>query len=470
MKTGLDGIWHDEMLDIEELIKQEPAFKPSRLNSLYSNFSRNKQLNPEGYQANIQAWKSLFIRIITTDAFGEGSVVSVSCQNLKEKLALPIYGVPLNLGGILQTFVDDHFLIPESLFLSAKESYFSTVSGHFGIGKLFSVANWLQWRSLHGFRVTRSDKLVVNERYIYWDEMTKLGNQIETIIEDKIVAKETHFGNLFTSKMLIEALKEEEHHKSISSVDFKLLLTYWSRDLKCCYTKDVNGITYVKWSTESDISDQDMSIINVKSTLINLEHKVGELEKRVKKIDYKTVLSQPKELRQSKLKQLMLSKNQLVKMLNNLNSQTMELSTILQKLDEARFNIDYVSTLKESMATLSKLNAKINVKDIDEIRLEVNEEIAKVDDHYNALVAEDKEIEDEIAEEVDKELAQLQKENEEKLNTLDSGKEAALNPDNSGSEELMRKLANLKIDDKKTPPLPSQASKADSKIQQPLTN
>ena len=44
------------MSDIETFIKSVPEFKESRLSSLYSNFEKNKVLNPEGYEANIYAW------------------------------------------------------------------------------------------------------------------------------------------------------------------------------------------------------------------------------------------------------------------------------------------------------------------------------------------------------------------------------------------------------------------------------
>ena len=104
------------MSTIEDIIKLIPAFKESRLNSLYSNFQKNKQLNPEGYEANIQAWKSLFTKIITSNKFEPESVVSIPTYNpsLKELLSLHPYNEPKNLSNILQEFVNDKFLIPAS--------------------------------------------------------------------------------------------------------------------------------------------------------------------------------------------------------------------------------------------------------------------------------------------------------------------------------------------------------------------
>lgn len=138
------------MSTIEDIIKLVPAFKESRLNSLYSNFQKNKQLNPEGYQANIRAWRTLFTKIITSEKFEPESVTSIPTYspNLKESLSLHPYNEPQNLNNILQEFVNDRFLIPASLYLTAKESYFITINSQLSISQYFSVNVWQQWRAL----------------------------------------------------------------------------------------------------------------------------------------------------------------------------------------------------------------------------------------------------------------------------------------------------------------------------------
>lgn len=222
------------MSTIEDIIKLVPAFKESRLNSLYSNFQKNKQLNPEGYQANIRAWRTLFTKIITSEKFEPESVTSIPTYspNLKESLSLHPYNEPQNLNNILQEFVNDRFLIPASLYLTAKESYFITINSQLSISQYFSVNVWQQWRALKNYSVVEQGRLV-DDRFIYWDELVRLGQKVAKIIETEVKG-DTYSSTLFNQNLLFDELSK---YMTITLVDYNLLLKHLSRDIGLLQTK-----------------------------------------------------------------------------------------------------------------------------------------------------------------------------------------------------------------------------------------
>lgn len=87
-----------------EFIKNRPEFTSSRLPSLYSDFSFLKNANPEGYQANVSAWKYAL-----QDAIWEGKIawnnhylILQYDNKLLTSLYMPNFGIPL---GMMETKV-----------------------------------------------------------------------------------------------------------------------------------------------------------------------------------------------------------------------------------------------------------------------------------------------------------------------------------------------------------------------------
>ena len=70
--------------DFEKFIRTVPDFKQSRLSSLYSNFEHNKTLNQIGYEANINAWKSLLIKLTTSKSILPKSIISLDTTGLND--------------------------------------------------------------------------------------------------------------------------------------------------------------------------------------------------------------------------------------------------------------------------------------------------------------------------------------------------------------------------------------------------
>lgn len=428
------------MSTIEDIIKLVPAFKESRLNSLYSNFQKNKQLNPEGYQANIRAWKTLFTKIITSDKFESESVTSIPTYspNLKESLSLHPYNEPQNLNNILQEFVNDRFLIPASLYLTAKENYFITISSQFSISQYFSMNAWQQWRALKNYSVVEQGRLV-DDRFIYWDELVRLGQKVAKIIETKVKG-DTYSSTLFNYNLLFDELSK---YMTITLVDYNLLLKHLSRDIGLLQTKDVNGIVYIKIS-QKEISPEDEAVIQVKQTIKNLETRIKEVESKLRSVDFRAVLSLPKDAQKSSLRQKMAMKANLLKLLNRNIDLELEMTTLLQKIDDANFNSVYFSVLESSGKTLSKLNNKLKVDDLDRVKTDIDEEISKEEEISDALAVEANDVD--VDEELKKMLAEDKAEKEPK-STKEKKSVEELNMSEEKEQELLSKLENLSVKD-----------------------
>lgn len=440
------------MSTIEDIIKLIPAFKESRLNSLYSNFQKNKQLNPEGYEANIQAWKSLFTKIITSNKFEPESVVSIPTYNpsLKELLSLHPYNEPKNLSNILQEFVNDKFLIPASLYTTAKESYFVTISGQFNISQYFSVNSWQQWRALESYSIVKQGRLV-DDRFIYWDELVKLGQKIAKVIETKVKG-DTYSSILFNHNLLFDEISK---HVAITSVDYDLLLKHLSRDVKLLQTKVIDGVTFIKISQE-EISPEDQAVVQVKQTINNLETRVKEVESKLNSIDFKSVLKLPKDAQKSSLRLKMAMKANLVKLLDKNVNLELEMTTLLQKINDSNFNSAYFSVLEASAKTLSKLNSQLKIDDVDRVKADIDEEIMKEEEIGDALAGEagDVDVDEELNKMLDEEekakeeTAKEENVKEEKAKNDNVEEEAKQqNADKEKERELLSRLENLTVDD-----------------------
>ncbi|KAI5965971.1 uncharacterized protein KGF55_001335 [Candida pseudojiufengensis] len=434
--------------NIEEIIRQTPLFKESRLNSLYSNFENFKQLNPEGYQANIQAWKQLISNLIKSNEFDPKSQISLTTYNpnLEQSLTIPIYGEPKKLDGILQELVNKRFLIPESLFLNANGNYGSIVNNSFNFT---SINSWLQSRALKNYQVKKKNGNLIDEKYILWDELVRLGDKFQTEVQNKIINSDKYSSTLFTNDLLYEKILKVTH---ITKQDFKLLLKFISTDLNSCVTETRDGITYIKFiKTDSEtITNEDVSIINIKLNLQNLNIRIKELENKLSNINLKSVLSLPKDVQKLKLSRLIKFKKVLISKLDQSIQLQSELYQILNKINDAKFNIEYFEILQSSSKVLNKLNNEIKIEDIEEVRDEIDKEMVKEEEISDALIDKSEaENDDEINEELNK-LVKENKQGENKQEEKSAVSEKITQNSDNDEKELLDKLESLELSDEKT--------------------
>ena len=441
--------------DFEKFIRTVPDFKQSRLSSLYSNFEHNKTLNQIGYEANINAWKSLLIKLTTSKSILPKSIISLDTTGLNDFLTIPIYGYPQNLGNILNELIHTKVFIPNSVYQSSKGSYFDIMNNNSGNSILdyLSVKSWVKWSvdAIIGqnYSIVNKNGSLKNDRLIYWNLLVKYGDEVLNYITQDIIKKE---GNTYSSKLFSNlSLLEKLIHKFpyLTSIDFGILLLYWSRDKSACSIKKLKDseIVYIKFDSGLELTTDDIGIINIQLTLSQLNNRINQLETRISQINPKTVLDLPsKSDKLRKLKQLKLQKLSLVKSLETSNKLWDELNTILIKINDSNLNHEVYQQLVSSSRILKNLNDKVSLEDIDYVKLDIDEAIAQEDEISQALGVGHG-VEEYDDDEIETELQNMTNEMKKQETTKEKQSKEGIQEQNEIDKDLLTKLDNLKVSD-----------------------
>lgn len=441
--------------DFEKFIRTVPDFKQSRLSSLYSNFEHNKTLNQIGYEANINAWKSLLIKLTTSKSILPKSIISLDTTGLNDFLTIPIYGYPQNLGNILNELIHAKVFIPNSVYQSSKGSYFDIMNNNSGNSILdyLSVKSWVKWSvdAIIGqnYSIVNKNGSLKNDRLIYWNLLVKYGDEVLNYITQDIIKKE---GNAYSSKLFSNlSLLEKLIHKFpyLTSIDFGILLLYWSRDKSACSIKKLKDseIVYIKFDSGLELTTDDIGIINIQLTLSQLNNRINQLETQISQINPKTVLDLPSKSDQlRKLKQLKLQKLSLVKSLETSNKLWDELNTILIKINDSNLNHEVYQQLVSSSRILKNLNDKVSLEDIDYVKLDIDGAIAQEDEISQALGVGHG-VEEYDDDEIETELQNMTNEMKKQETTKEKQSKEGIQEQNEIDKDLLTKLDNLKVSD-----------------------
>lgn len=403
-----------------DVLRKNKYFTESRLNSLYSDFSKLKQLNHDGYEANINAWNSLLKDIST-----QSSHPVLSATTLTTELTHPIYGKP-HVKVPIEELVRRRVLVPLSEF---KEP--PTLLSY------MTPSKWVQW-AIHS-----------EDNYIYWDLLVALA--------EKCIPKGKLFTKLTLKADIDERMTDNEGKVQISEQTFDLVLTYLSRKNKC--TVDGN---YVKFG--GSILDDDKKIANLHALILETsrmalaqENRIADLNADLAKINIKQ--------NSTRARHILKLRRAVQKSYDHVTASHSELVAILLKIDESHFNAQLFNQLAESSAVLKKMNNKIDLDELYDLKEDIREDIAKVDEVLDALgdTVGDHEVEEEF-EKLLRETNQKSKESTEKTTSKNQENERNANQSvqdtefpkapsssslHSGSSSLADKLENMNISKEK---------------------
>lgn len=458
--------------DFEKFLKTVPDFKQSRLSSLYSNFEHNRTLNLIGYEANINAWKSLLIKLTTSTNLLPKSVISIDTTGLCDFLTIPIYGQPKNLGNILNELIHRKVFIPNSLYESSENPYIDIINNtNSSIMDYLSLKSWLKWgiNSIIGqnYSMVNKNGSLRSDKLIHWNLLVKFGDEMLTYIIQEIIKKDclSYSSKLFSNLSLQEKLLIK--YPYLTTSDFNVLLRYWSRDKSACAVRKSvdNNTVYIKFDRTSELTDDDIGIINIQLTLSHLGNRISQLEAQMSQINFKSVLKLPSKSDQlRKLKQLKLQKSSLIKSLETSHKLWDELNTILTKINDSNLDHEVYQQLISSSKILKNFNNKVSLDDIDNVKLDLNEAIAQENELSQALGISHVD-EDYNNEEIENELQKMANDMKQQEICVDNGEQSVRRPvepnkDNMKQNEandvdqsLLIKLGKLNVSDGQDEPL-----------------
>ncbi|KAH7130454.1 Snf7-domain-containing protein [Dendryphion nanum] len=419
-----------QLLDF--ILTHEEAFKiRNRIASLYADFRHQLDTNPEGYHANIAAWKKAL-----ADAARAGVIPAQGPtpdllnirvgEELGRALQHPTFGRPTCLPVVFHDAVAKKEFMPLTDFVNSPTSVYKTS----WVPSPWSVVRWGLKRigvlGEPGF----GNKLEVGS-FVVLGNVEAAANEIikqmtpETSNVDRILSR-AEFSKRF-ARVLNPVVQ-------LSSQDLNVLLVHMARDKQVL---SYNGRT-IKFKSENEdapapISEEDMAIANLRDTLAKFTAQLLPLEEKVAVADA-TAREAVKLKQNARAKAALRSKKMAESVLVERSNVVMQLEEVFHRLQQAADQVEIIEAMKLSAAALKGLNSKVGgaegVTDVvdtlrtemdtaDEITNIINESAQhvdelEIDDEFEALEKAQKEKEEQ--------KAKAEREEKEKVETAEREK------------------------------------------------
>lgn len=406
------------------------AFKESRLPSLYSDFSHLKEFNPEGYNANIEAWKQVLRETLRQHTFK--SSITLPSNQLAAELLNPKFGAPQAIPEILDHLVRSGHLIPWSVYLKSLLQY----KWRDLLSPSAMTSKALSRFSIGRFSLKARDGTLRPEVYVEADFLGRLSKQVKDKLQE-ISGKYSDI--LFDNAMITEALLKSF---TVSAEDVDVLLTFLLRESSTVLIRQLGSETFIK--VGADFTDDDVGIIKIKQSLRRLADQLASLVNTLETEIQDRISKLAKQKNADALRSALVRRNSLRKSLKNVQDTEASLLTVLDKINEAHGNISVAETMAIANATLRLLNSKISISDLDDLQVELEQEMEKTTEITDALGMSN----GEENEEIENELRQLELEAKEGAKEEESEeKQELLKRLPSLDEDLTLKVKNLSIED-----------------------
>lgn len=422
-----------------------PAFKESRLASLYSDFSHLKQLNPEGYAANVRAWLDLLVQCLKQHTFD--STLLLPRAQLAPALSLDVLGPPKSLSVVLQSMIDAGELVPFSVFRDGPGALQALFSDYFSPARLFSRTYSALRLSLYSLESHTSDPLV------HLPTMVSCGEGILHQIQREVEAEASTTACLLDNAMLDEMLLRASPH--LSDVDKAVLTLYFSRDLKKLYTrKDPHdpSRTFVKVGGPASLTAEEIGIINLKASIRSVQRNVLSLENTLDR-EIPERIKYLLEKKDDRLKNVLLRRREVTKSMNRAVAILENLTQVLDKVKDAKSNAAVYSSLQSAKSLLLNLNQQVSFSDIDKLVEDLDEQVALTDETTAALSLQSLGVDEA---EIELEYEKLQQEykeservgsDEQKEHRKTEASQNDNNDEDKAADELAQKLEAVNLED-----------------------
>ncbi|ORY59631.1 Snf7-domain-containing protein [Pseudomassariella vexata] len=365
------------------LLENEADFRRARLPALYADFNTLRTLNPDGFIANLSAWK----RGLASAALA-GHIPSRSSPNrnhftlelddsLFRSLESKQYGLPLALGTVMQDALTNGEIMPLQQFLKSKDSVYSKGWG----GVPWSVL-WWGLRQVGLVGAPGADGRMPKGVFVV------LGNLEEgaKIFSDKTRSRTSRFERTFSKahfRRTFEATLMGD--QTLSEADFEVLVKFLSRDKGILAT---NGFIVKIRSSETEdamITEEDSAIASLKELVEDLTKQTEVLSKRIEELNINAQDAVRKKNRVSALAALK-SKKLAETNLSTRYVTLGQLEEVAAKIEQASDNVQLVKVMQSSTVALRNMNAEIGGADrVDEVLDSLREQMGEVDEVGNII-------------------------------------------------------------------------------------
>lgn len=388
--------------------------------ALYSDFRPQKLLNPDGFQANVAAWRDALSR-----AAWEGQLSSVA--STPDRLTIPVderllrgleykqFGRPLALGTVVRQAVSEKDLLPLDDFLRAAESIYARPWT--GLPK--DILSWALQRIWVGNGTTGEDRLpegnfvVLANVEMATEGLTKHITSARSLF-DRTFTK-PHFYKTFSNSLV--------KGKILSERDMDVLLKYASRD-KDLIAYDGNTVKLLEQSDVRNITEEDVAISSLKELIEDLKLQTTLMERRIEELDVQAKERVACKNRVSALA-LLKSKRMTEASLEKRHVTLHQLEQVADRIEQASDQVQLVKIMEASTGVLRSLNKQVGgVERVDQAVDSLREQMGEVDEVGNVLATagSDAVVIDEL--EIDDELAELEAEEKSKADEAEKAAKA----------------------------------------------
>jgi charged multivesicular body protein 7 len=406
----------------------------ARLVALYSDFRHLQATNPDGYAANVDAWREGLAHAARSGVLPSSDLLSINInEELFRELETKEWGRPLALATVVQESIRHKDIIPAKEFIESKESIYHNPWS-------LNPLNLLGW-GLRQLGVTGAfGSRVATGQFVVLQNLEDAGKELIRRTEGKRGRVE----RVYSRKQFAE-FRDVLQPRPLSDRDMEVLLRFLQRD-KRFLVYDSHTVKLISPGEPTTITHEDSTIASLKSLIQDLEEQTKVLEK---KVDNLTIAARDAVSRKNKVSALAtlrskkLTETTLSKRLATLS----QLEEIFLKIEQAADQVELVRVMENSATVLGKLNKEVGGVDrVDEVLDGLRDQMGQVDEVGN-IIAEVSQTGAVDEGEVDDELEQLENEERKKIEEREQKERAR--KEEMERQETERKLAELEAVEKR---------------------
>ncbi len=379
----------------------------ARLPALYSDFRRLRTLNPDGYAANVSAWRRALASIVRSGlAPSRTSTPNLLILSADDQLLRALesqqYGRPLALGAVVREAALEKDLIPLSDFLRSKESIY-----HSSWASLpWNVVSWgLRQLGLTG--PVADDKLPGGQ-FVVLENVEAASRAFSEKTADASSRFERTWSTAHFKKTFAEFIPTTQR---LSNADLDVLIKFMSRDKGLILYDGHTVKVKVPGEEATTITSEDQAISQLKELTEYLSHQTEILNRRIEELTKSAkdaVVKKNRVAALAALKSKKLAESSLQKRFATLS----QLEEVAAKIEQASDNVQLVKVMATSTDALRSLGEQVGgVEKVEDVVDRLREQMSAVDE-VSSILAESAPAVDEG--EIDHELAALEAEEKKK--------------------------------------------------------
>ncbi|KAJ4257475.1 hypothetical protein NW762_008599 [Fusarium torreyae] len=421
------------------LIHNDPSFSRSRLPARYSDFRSQRTLNPDGYQANISAWRQALSDLVAKGLISHrGSnpdhFVLKLDDTLLRSLEYKEFGQPLALGTVVREATAGRDFIPLYDFEKSQQSIYQRSWA----GLPWSVMSWTL-RQLGVVDPSRGDDKLPTGQYVVVKNVEAAAKELGNLMADKASRFDRVFSKTQFQKAFSAALVKNQR---LTDADLEVLLKFLSRD-KGVIEYDGNTIRIKGSGEQGGITEEDAAIASLKELTENLKRQTDLLNTRIDELSEtakSAVTRKNRTAALAALKSKKIAESSLATRYATLN----QLEEVAAKLEQAADNVQIVNVMEASSGALASLNAQVGGADrVDTVMAQLREQTTATDEVSAILAESTGEVVDEGALDDELEAMEAQEREKEEEETKRKETEEQKTREQKEAAEAQKKLDEL---------------------------